>query len=243
MGKKKISSSRIGKTTGRSIGELVDYRRRFDTLQRGMKGLSTDQRREYLKDFYKQIAKAADQRLVNLESLSKKEGYKEVTQWAYRQAMRDIRAEWGEDAKRFNRKIPDNLNTIYKDINRVLNFLESPTSSKKGIDEVYTKRANTVNERYGVNVTWSNIGDLYNSILWEKVNKKYGSKTVLKAIATIQQDKKNIKKALTEGKPISVHIAEDPGTAEGNGTLTVEETANKLLRYYKKDVKRLLERI
>ena len=226
-----------------SIGELVDYRRRFDSLQSGMKGLSANQRREYLKDFYKQKAKAADQRLVNLESLAKKQGYREVTQWAYRQAMRDIRAEWGEDAKRFNRKIPDNLNSIYKDINRVLNFLESPTSSKKGIDEIYNKRAQTINERYGVDVSWSNVGDLFNSILYEKVSKQYGSKTALKAIATIQANKKDVTKALKEGRKISVHIADDPGTGKTDRSLTVEEIANKFLRYYKKDVKRLLERI
>jgi hypothetical protein len=240
--KPKDVSGRIGKGKSK-VGQQVDYRRRFDALQRDMKGLSDDQRRDYLKDFYKQIAKAADQRLVNLESLSKKQGYREVTQWAYRQAMRDIRAEWGEDARRFNRKIPDNFNSIYKDINRVLNFLESPTSSKQGIDEIYSKRAQTINERYGVNVSWSNVGDIFNSILYEKVSRQYGSKTALKAIATIQANKKDVIKALKGGKPISVHITDDPGTGKTDGSLTVEETANKFLRYYKKDVKRLLERI
>ena len=221
----------------KNIGELVDYRMRFNFLQADLKGMSADQKKQHLKDFYKTAAKVADQRLIELERLSKKKGYKEVQQWAYREAMRDIKAEWGENAKRFNRKLPENLNSIYKDINRVLNFLDSPTSSKKGIDEIYNKRAETIGERYGVDVTWSNIGDLFNSILYQKVAKKYGSKTALKAIGVIQTNEKKVKRALSQYKPISVHIADDLDTK------VVEETANKFLRYYKTDVSKLLKRI
>lgn len=219
-----------------NIGEKVDYRMRFTFLQADLKGMTSDQKRKHLKDFYKTAAKAADQRLIELERLSKKEGYKDVKQWAYREAMRDIRAEFGEDAKRFNRKIPDNLNSIYKDINRVLNFLDSPTSSKKGIDEVYNKRANTINERYGTDINWSNIGDLFNSLLWKKTNEKYGSKTALKAIGYLQANEKKIKKALKNHKPISLHLEDDE-------THVVEETVNKFLRYYKTDVSKLLKKV
>lgn len=226
-------------------GTLKEYRPQFNFLQSDLREADTNTKREYYKAFYRSIAKAADQRLIELERLSKKEGYKEVTQWAYRQAQRDIREMFGEDAKRFNRKIPDNLNTIYKDINRVLNFLESPSSSKKGIDEVYQKRSNTIKDRYGVDVNWSNVGDLFNSALYEKVSKKYGSKTALVAIGVIQANEKKIKRYLGK-KPISIHIAEDDLQASSSAaasTSVVEETANKFLRYYKKDVKSLLKKI
>ena len=219
-----------------NIGELVDYRMRFNFLQADLKGMSADQKRQHLKDFYKTAAKAADQRLVELERLSKKEGYKEVKEWAYREAMRDIKAEWGENAKRFNRKLPDNLNSIYKDINRVLNFLDAPTSSKKGIDEIYNKRADTINEKYGTDITWSNMGDLFSSILWKKIGKKHGSGTVLKAIGHIQANEKKIKRALKEHKPISIHLADEDEKV-------VEEEVNRMLRYYKTDINKLLKRI
>ena len=228
------------------IGTLKDYRPQFDFLQSDLRNETSDVKREYYKAFYKSIAKTADQRLLELERLSKKEGYKEVTQWAYRQAQRDIREMFGEDAKRFNRKIPDNLNTIYKDINRVLNFLESPSSSKKGIDEVYNKRANTIKAKYGVDVDWSNIGDLFSSALYEKVSKKYGSKTALIAIGVIQANDSKVKRYLGK-KPISIHIADGDITnmakEAGASTSVVEETANKFLRYYKTDVKSLLKKI
>ena len=224
------------------VGVKKDYNKMFTQMQKDLKGVKSEVKKEYYKDFYKSIAKAADQRLVELERLSKKEGYKEVTQWAYREAMHDIRALYGENAKRFNRKLPDNLNKIYKNINRVLKFLGSPTSSKQGIDVVYQKRANTIQEKYDVKVSWSDLGDIFNSMVYTKTDKKHGSKTVLKALAVIQKNKKAVKKELKEwksakekgkkrtGKALSLHVEDKK----------VEETVNALLHHYKKDLDTLI---
>lgn len=218
----------------KSIGTKRDFTIEYEDLRRSLQGAPTWTKRAAYKEFYRKAAKVADQRLVNLEALSKKKGYKEVTGWAYAQAQRNIRGMFGEDAKRFNRKIPDNLNSIYKDINKVLDFLQSPTSSKSSIDEIYNKRANTINERYGTNIDWSTTGHLFESTLWKKVNSKYGSKTALKAIGQIQLKEKKIKKALKEHKPISITISDN---------VNVEDTVNKFLRYYKKDITSLLNKI
>lgn len=217
-----------------TIGELKDFRSEFEQLQRNTKGVEAWARNAAYREFYRKIAKAADQRLVNLERLAKKKGYKDVTQWAYAVAMRDIRGMFGEDAKRFNRKLPNNMNSVYKSINRVLDFLEAPTSSKSTIDLIYDKRAKTLNERYGTKLNWSNIGSLFESTLWKKVNSKYGSKTALKAIGQIQMNKKQILDALNNHKPISLRIEDD---------INVEETVNKFLRYYKKDVSSLTKKL
>lgn len=229
----------------REVGVKKDYRKMYEELQRGLRGQPDWLRRASYKDFYKTIAKAADQRLVNLESLAQKKGYKDVTGWAYAKAQRDIRGMFGENATRFNRKIPENLNSVYKDINRVLDFLESPTSSKSGIDEVYNKRASTINERYGTSVDWSTVGGLYESKLWKKTNSKHGSKTVLKAIGEIQLNKSQIIKALNEHKPIRVIVREEynPITGKYEKNKKVQEEVNKLLRYYKKDVDSLLKKL
>ena len=234
----------------KKVGFKKDYTQAYDWLQRDLRGKTSEEKRQAYKSFYKSIAKVADQRLIELERLSQKEGFKEVKQWAYKDAMREIRGMFGEDAKRFNRRIPDNLNSIYKDINRVLNFLEMPSSSVQGIREVYDKRANTVNDKYSTDLTWSTVGDLYESILWKKVNAKYGSKTTLLAIGRIQANEKKIKKALKEHKPISLHLADETfditdsrGNKEKVTSQVVEETVNKMLRYYKKDVSKLIKRL
>lgn len=225
----------------RNVGVKVDYQAEYQQLQRSARGIKSDLKKAWYKDFYKRIAKAADQRLVQLERLSKKEGFKEVTEWAYANAMRDIRAEFGEDATRFNRKITsDNLNTIYKDINRVLNFLNAPTSSASGITEIYDKRANTLNDKYGLDVNWSTTGHLFQSILWKKTGRKKGSQTVLKAIGIIQDSKKEIQRKLKEHKPISITV---PADENGNRDANVQDVVNNLLRYYKKDLNTLLNKI
>ena len=229
-----------------NIGIIKNYQAEYEQLQRDLQGAKPWVKKASYLQFYKKIAKAADQRMVNLESLAKKEGYKEVTEWAYAKAQRDIRGMFGQDAKRFNRKISgdENLNTIYKDINRVLDFLNAPTSSKQQIDEIFAKRANTIKEKYDVDMNWSKAATVFDTVLWKKTGARKASATALKAIGIIQKNKKQIKRALAENKPISIIIPEetDPNTGRSTKDINVEETVNHFLRYYKKDVKKLLNR-
>lgn len=228
------------------VGIKKDYQRQYEEMQKDLQSVKTWVKKPYMREFYRSIAKAADQRLVELERLAKKKGFEDVTNWAYAKAQRDIRGMFGENATRFNRKIPEdvNLNTLYKDINKVLNFLNAPTSSISGITEVYDKRANTINTRYDTNLDWSTVGHLFESVMWKKVNSKYGSKTALKALGVIQSNKKDIKRALKQHKPISITI---PEIEDENGKKTkdikVEDTVNKFLRYYKKDLNNLIKKI
>ena len=226
------------------IGVKKDYTKMWHQMQRDLENVPRDIKLEYYRSFYRQIAKTADQRLVNLENLAKEEGYKNVLEWSYKDAMREIRGTYGSEVKRFNRKQPDDLRSVFKNIRRVLTFLEAPTSSKQGIDEIYGKRADTINTRYDTNIDWSTVGDLFNSRLYRKTDSKYGSKTVLKAIGKIQANQKEIKKYLKDyekwqqgqgKKPefLSLHI---------EGT-SVERTVNNMLKYYKKDVNQLIKNL
>lgn len=227
-----------------SIGIRKDYQKQYEEMQRDLRGVKPKIKKEYYKEFYRQLAKTADQRLIELERLSKKKGYKNVSEWAYANAMRDIRAAFGEDAKRFNRKLPDNLNKIYKDINRVLRFLNAPTSSITGISEVYDKRAATINKKYGTDVNWDKVGHIFESKLWKKTNSNnHGSATVLKAIGVLQANKTEVMKALKEHKPISITIPEEWVDGKLTKQKNVEEEVNKLLRHYKKDVNSLLKQV
>ena len=65
--------------------------------------------------------------------------------------------------------------------------MNSTTSTKKGIDTVYMKRADTLNKKYGTKFTWQTLADFVESKTFEKLSKKYGSKTVMRIIATIQK--------------------------------------------------------
>ena len=223
----------MAKRKKKQVGVKQDYTAQFKKLYREVRGKPSSEKQEAYKQFYKRIAKVADQRLVEIERLAKQPGYKKVKQWAYKVAMREIKGLYGEGAKRFNRKPPSDLRMLYKNINRVLQFLEAPTSSKQGIQEVYEKRAATIQEKYGVSVDWSNIGDLFESALYKKVDSKYGSKTAIQAIGIIQADKKKVKKALKEQKPISMRVED----------VDLNRTVNNFLHYYKKDLNSLLKKI
>lgn len=217
----------------KQVGVKLDYTSDFQKLYNEMRGKSREEREAAYKEFYKRIAKVADQRLVEIESLARKPGYKKIKQWAYKVAMREIKGMYGEGVKRFNRKPPSDLRSLFKNINRVLQFLESPTSSKQGINEVYEKRAKTISDTYNIDLDWSTVGDLFESALYKKVDSKYGSKTAIQAIGIIQADKKTVKKALKEKTPISIHVEDTD----------LDHAVNNFLHYYKKDLNSLLKKI
>lgn len=222
-----------------AIGEIKNYQFEYEQLQRSLKGQPLWVKQAEYRVFYKKIAKAADNRLRRLEELSRDPKYKEVTEWSYKVAQKDIRDMFGSDARRFNKKLPANLNTVYKDINRVLNFLNAPTSTKKQIDEIFVKRANTIREKYDVDMSWSKTATVFDTVLWKKTGARKASATALKAIGVIQKNNAQIKRALKENKPISIIL---PSDKDGKKDINLESTINHFLRYYKKDVKSLLKR-
>lgn len=147
----------------------------------------TERYKELLK-YYRQVAKRADQRLVELEKLSAKDGYREVTKYAYRKAMYDIKRWSGEsDKMRFNRKPPETTRALLSKIHDIEDFLDSKTSTKKGIDTVYKKRADTLNKKFGTKFKWQTLANFTESKTFEKISKKYGSTTLFKIVSTLQK--------------------------------------------------------
>lgn len=141
---------------------------------------------ESIEQYYRRLAKTADQRLVRLERLQGQEGFGGVLDYAYQRAQRDIKQWSGENATRFNTKIPDNMNMVKAKINDMKTFLGSQTSTKIGIMKTYESRANTINEKYGTNVDWEDIHDYYAKNKNARADKAFGSKVAVKAIGVIQ---------------------------------------------------------
>lgn len=138
-------------------------------------------------DYYTRLAKMADQRLVRLERLAGQEGYENVLKYAYAAAVDDIAHYGGASKKlRFNTKAPEDKNLFHEKIMDMKRFISAPTSTKGGIDETYSARAKTINERYGTNFTWEDMADFFQSGDADKLFKEYGSKTVMQAIGVLQ---------------------------------------------------------
>ena len=151
---------------------------------------------ESLEKYYHRLAKTADQRLVRLESYEHDKYFKPATLWAYSRAQHDLR-KWtgkGPEAKhlRFNTAAPKDFEKLISKINDIKTFLSSPTSTKQGIIDVYKKRADTINARYGTKFDWKALAKYYDSGQADLWDSKFGSKTALLTIAEIQKmgDKK-----------------------------------------------------
>lgn len=166
---------------------------------------------ETLVQYYRRLAKTADQRMVRLKKASEQPYFKVATEWAYAKATRDI-LKWippGDNKStklRFNTKPPEGEDLIAK-INDIKSFLSSPTSSKQGIINVYKKRADTVNKKYGTNFTWKQLAKYYDSGQAELWDAKFGSKTALLTIAAMQKNKKKIKEAIQKADKKDIRIS------------------------------------
>lgn len=181
---------------------------------------------------YRQLAKRADQRLVRLEKRANSgQEWKAVTKYAYANAMEEIRRFSGAEAKRFNVKPPNSTQMLQAKINAMKRFLESPTSTTTGIRRTYEKRVNTINKEYGTDFTWEELKEFFDSALSNKLDAKVDSKTKLIIVGEVQKHSSEIKKALEEHKPIHLKLDDD----------IAEYEVNKVLQYYKKDIKKLLE--
>lgn len=154
---------------------------------------------ETLEKYYRRLAKTADQRLVRLERLAKQPNYEPAELWAYRRARLDI-TKWNggksPELYRFNVNMPKDPEKLLAKINDIKTFLTRPTSTKKGITEVYKKRAETINRKFGTNFSWQQMAKYFQSGAAEYWDSKYGSKTALRVMAVLQKNKDKLTKAV-----------------------------------------------
>lgn len=183
---------------------------------------------------YKRKAKLADQYMRRLEKLSASDkAYKGVINYAYARARHDIETWSGKGAKRFDTKAPKKLQSLRAKLRDIERFLQSPTSTKRGIDRIYIKRAQTMKERYGVSGNWEDMVKYYNRGLNEKMDRAYGSRTALRAVGRIQQNSKAIRKAMKSGS-IDTYISENMSGEDK----PVRDAIRGMLKTYSKDLRK-----
>lgn len=162
---------------------------------------------ETTQQYYTRLAKVADQRLVRLEKLSQENYFSGIDQFAYAKAQKSL-SVWG--GKRFNTKMPDSVALRNEKIADMIHFIQSPTSTKQGITEVYQKRVDTLKSRYGIDLTWQELGKVMEAFRDESAA---GSPTQIKALGIINNIKKEgIEKTLAKNRnvddPIIMHVVE-----------------------------------
>jgi hypothetical protein len=187
---------------------------------------------------YKRLAKKADRYMRNLEKLSATEEFKSATRFAYKQAARDA-MEWGAnpDKPRFDIKPPAKKMQLQAKIHDIESFLAKDTATKKGIVNVYKKSADALNANwrakgYDLDLKWSDLKTFFESDLYKKLDKKYGSAVAVKAIAKMRKNSDDVLKSIAQSK--EKHQLTD----ENN--ILVKGAVNRAVREYGEDVKALL---
>lgn len=156
---------------------------------------------ESVEQYYHRLADAADHRLIRLEAMAYEPDFEGVKKFAYARAMKDLEV-WG--GNRFNTKMPESVNLRNEKIADIIHFLQSPTSTKTGIVNVYKKRADTIKQRYGIDLKWQDMGRLMESFSDDASG---GSPTKIKALGVIKQiDKMGVEKALKKNPNVSDDI-------------------------------------
>lgn len=149
----------------------------------------------------KPMLKEANMKLLNIEMLAKQEGFEGIKDFAYYNAMRDIRKVRGEEYKRFN--IPKNTHQLEKVKRSLETFLGATTSTKKGIISVYEQNAATLNEKFGSNYSWQQMGQFLKAAKFEKLKSDYDSTRAIIMLKALY-DNQNLSKEEFE-KTISDH--------------------------------------
>ena len=145
-----------------------------------MENMTSEQKALF--DQYHKLAKKADRRMRDLEKLAETtEGFKPAVKWAYKRAARDIESMFGSSEKpRFDRMLADmNKTQIISAINSVKTFLDSPSSTKRGIINIYKKRVAEINTSFKTSFSWSTFAELALSDAFDSLNNKYGSSTLM----------------------------------------------------------------
>lgn len=181
---------------------------------------------------YKKRAKLADQYMRRLEKLSNEKGYENVKQFAYARAVHDIETWSGEGKRRWDTKAPKTKQGIQAKLADIERFLTAPTASKTGIKNIYEKRAETLNRKYGTNADWQSLAKYYQRGINNKFDARFGSKTSLIAIGKIQMNSKQIRKAI-KGGSIDKYVASTFGSEDRPVRRAIEQMMVK----YKDDLK------
>ena len=162
---------------------------------------------------YKKLQDNMNRRLRRIREYNQKPGYKGVTEYAYKNAMEDIRKFFGPGKKGYSKALPQGpgARELYKAImNSMTRFKEAKTSKIGGINKVYKRRADTLNEKYGWDLSWRDLAKLFESGMWQKFKSSgydYASDQTFKAIATFIDNKRDILKAKNS---IDITWSEDP---------------------------------
>ena len=156
-------------------------------------------------------------RLVEQSHKSRK--YAPITDYAYRVVQTELKSIFGfrqdkghegEQYTRFptsKKMLPKTLPEFRSVMNAINNFYKMPTSTIKGVQSVYEKRAKTLSkmastENGGVEITWQDFAKVFETGLYETLAGVFGNYSAFKMIGRIEKDRAKLLEDLKAGKAL-----------------------------------------
>lgn len=175
---------------------------------------------------YRKLAKRADQRLVRLERYS--DVNKNVKEWAYKQAMFEIKKYGGEGATRFNIKPPEDQKQLERKIAAIENFLFKPTSQVRNIIKIEKKRLESLkttlkkDNRFEGDIPFADWIKIHQSGTFERMEEKYGFYTSVKSLGVIEKEQDKIKQIIEDAKEENISLLDMIGRYAKDGKLDMD---------------------
>lgn len=199
------------------------------------------QRAKYVQELqteYNALRKTANRRMRALEKLAEDPEYESVLGYAYKNAAYDLRAK-GLDKNRFPADIgrmaasKTNIADLKSYIAIAERFLSSPSSTKRGLNKVYTARARALNKRYGTQFTRDDMKTFFDSSIWEKWKGKLGYEAAFRSIAKVQKSPDKVLKEIAEANQAhkSVNISELANVEGRNVAKELNENDIEVLKH------------
>lgn len=157
-----------------------------------MAKVKKSQYRQDLEARVKPMLKEANMKLTNLEIAARDPEFSEILGFAYRNAMKEIKAMRGEEYRRFN--IPKNIHQLERTERALQQFLNAPTSSKKNVLELYEKNKDYLNEKFGSRFSWQKMGKFLRAAEFEDMKDTFTSSVAMIAMKQIYKHRRTGKK-------------------------------------------------
>lgn len=151
---------------------------------------------------YRKLAKRADQRLVRLKGQRHHKKYKNILEFSYKTAIKDIRSWSGKKAERFNTAPPKDIEDLVAKISDIQKFLNSPTSSVQRLN----RQTSSLNKTFFGNdkkkyLTWEEYANFFEKNDADNTDSRFEYYMLVRCGGIIKQydiDEDNVKEKLEQ---------------------------------------------
>ena len=98
---------------------------------------------------------------------------------------------------------------------------------------MFQKRADTINDKYGTDLKWTDLGEFFESEFYHNLSERYDSDSIMKVLGKMYRNKDKVLKALKksqEEKPVQ-YVSDDK---------VQNKIEKEILTEYPKEVRKLL---